>query len=241
LLPRSEGPQAFDAKIDLDGLDLPEHARVYVEAYHKTSYMRFDFGRVGEIRPPDDRVLEDIDAGASALFRVKVVDESGERGQILAEVDGLSPLNGDESAANRLSLLPVETADLGHAVWQLDFSNDRPVLLLNRDIENIALIARGDDHFFSLVYPAVVQRILLHMLSDTDLCDVDGDMDDWRCQWLKFVCQLPGVTEPPEPADDEESDSVRERQMEWIERASAGFCEKYLVRDRFVLAHRSKE
>ena len=54
-----------------------------------------------------------------ALFRVKVVDESGEHGQILAEVDGLSPLNGDEAAANRLSLLPVETADLGHAVWSL--------------------------------------------------------------------------------------------------------------------------
>jgi len=241
LLPRNDGPQAFDAKIDLDGMDLPEHARVYVEAYHKASYMRFDFGRVGEVSTPEDRALRDIDAGASALFRVKVVDESGEHGRILAEVDGLSPLNGDEAAANRLSLLPVQTAELRHAVWQLDFSNDRPVLLLNRSIENVAVIARGDDHFFSLVYPVVVQRILLQILQNPDACDIDGDADDWRCQWLKFVCQLPGVSDPPKPSDDEDDEALRERQMEWIETASAGFCERYQVRERFVRAHRPKE
>jgi hypothetical protein len=240
LLPRNDGPQAFDAKIDLGGLDLPEHANVYVEAYHKASYMRFQFGRVGEIAAPEDRVLRDIDGGASALFRVKVVDESGEHGQILAEVDGLSPLNGDDAAANRLSLLPVVTEDLRQAVWRLNFSNDRPVLVLNRDIENIALIAHGDEHFFSLVYPAVVQRILIEIFQDGDAHDVDGDPDDWHCQWLKFVCQLPGVTEPPKRGEDDD-ESLRERQMIWIEKAAVGFCERYQVRDRYVRAHRPKE
>src|SRR5207244_5929254 len=66
--------------------------------------------------------------------------------------------------SNRLPLLPTMLADLGHAVWQLDFSNDQPVLLLNRSIENIHMIARGDDQFLSLVYPAVVQRVLLQIL-----------------------------------------------------------------------------
>ena len=47
LLPRTDGPLAFDAKIDLDGLELPEHACVCVEAYHKALYMRFNFGKVG--------------------------------------------------------------------------------------------------------------------------------------------------------------------------------------------------
>lgn len=186
-------------------------------------------------------MLRDIDGGASALFRVKVVDESREHGQILAEVDGLSPLNGDEAAANRLSLLPVETEDLGHAVWRLDFSNGRPVLVLNRNIENMAVIARGDDQFFSLVYPAVVQNVLVRILQVEECSDVDGDADDWRCQWLKFVCQLPGVTEPPKPAEDGDEEALREQQMEWIERAATGFCERYQVRDRFVRAHHPRE
>lgn len=240
LLPRNEGPQAFDAKIKLDGLELPEHARVYVEAYHKASYMRFDFGQVGKLRAPADRQLRDIDSGASALFRVKVVDESGEHGRILAEADHLSPLGGDQANANRISLLPVETADLRDAVWQLEFS-DRPVLVLNRAIENISAIAHGDEHFFTLVYPVVVQRVLFQILCIEGDADVDGDPDDWRTQWLKFVCQLPGVTEPPQPSADEEPEQLLGRRLEWIDLAVAGFCERCQIRDRFVRAQGTRE
>jgi hypothetical protein len=236
LVPRGNEPPAFDAKIRLDGLGLPENARVYVEAYHKASYMRFDFGSVGEIRPPDNRHLTDIDAGASALFRVKVIDETGEHGQSLAEADGLSPLDGEQTAANREPLLPVMTEDLGHAVWKLDFEDDRPVLVLNRRIEDIHLIARGDDHFFSLVYPSVVQRILLQILQVEEHYDPDGDADDWRCQWLGFVCQLPGVGPPPKPERDEEVEQLWQRHMEWIDRVTGAFCEQYAIRDRFIRA-----
>jgi hypothetical protein len=221
---RDNEPPAFDAAIRLDGLNLPAAARVYVEAYYHESYMRFDFGRVGDIRPPADRRLTDIDAGASALFRVKVIDESGEHGRILAEADGLSPLDSEEAAANREPLLPVVTADLGHAVWKLDFADDRPVLVLNRLIDNIHMTARGDDAFFALVYPAVVQRILLHILRVEQHYDVDGD--DWRCQWLRFVCQLPGVSPPPKPANDEEFDQMCDRHLEWIDGAVLAFCER---------------
>jgi hypothetical protein len=229
------------ARIDNPGKLSGLESRLYVEAYHKTSYMRFDFGDVGSPRSPADRQLREIDGGASALFRVKVVDESGEHGRILAEADHLSPLDGNQANANRISLLPVETADLRDAVWQLDFSNDRPVLVLNRKIENVSAIAHGDDHFFTLVYPAVVQRILFQILWVDEHYEVDGDTDDWRCQWLKFVCQLPGVNEPPKPASDEERDSIREQCLEWIDRAVAGFCEKLQVRDRFVRAHTPRE
>ena len=226
LIPQGSDPPAFDARIDLDGLNLPDAARVYVEAYHRATYMRFDFGTVGDIRPPDDRRLTDIDAGASALFRVKVIDESGEHGQILAEADGLSPLDGEQTNANRDPLLPVMTEDLGDAIWKLDFDDDRPVLVLNKRIEDIHLIARGDHQFFALVYPAVVHRILLQILQFDGYFDPDGDADDWRCQWLQFVCRLPGVEPPPKPETDEADERTRERQMEWIDRATGAFCER---------------
>jgi hypothetical protein len=63
LVPQPNEPPVFDAAIRLEGLDLPSAARVYVEAYFHASYMRFDFGRVGDIRPPEDRRLTDIDGG----------------------------------------------------------------------------------------------------------------------------------------------------------------------------------
>lgn len=232
LVRRDLEPPAFNAKLNLEGLKLPDGARVYVEAYHKASYMRFDFGCVGEIRPPRDRYLTEIDGGASALFSVKVIDESGTHGRILAEADGLSPLDGEQANANRESILPVMTEDLGHAVWKLEFADDRPVLVLNSRIENIHLIARGDDLFFCLVYPSVVQRVLLQILQVEEYYDLDGEATDWRCQWLKFVCQLPGIGPPPRPERGEEPEQVRERHMEWIDRTSTAFCERNAIRDR---------
>ena len=42
-----DGPRSFDATLRLDGSGLPKDAMVYVEAYHKTDYMRYPFGTVG--------------------------------------------------------------------------------------------------------------------------------------------------------------------------------------------------
>lgn len=52
VLNSDSGPPAFDAKFDLSSVNLPAHARVYVEAYHRASYMRFDFGKISDIHPP---------------------------------------------------------------------------------------------------------------------------------------------------------------------------------------------
>ena len=52
------GSATFDG--DLSGLgncDLPADARVYVETYRQTSWMRFDFGTIEAISPPEDRRL----------------------------------------------------------------------------------------------------------------------------------------------------------------------------------------
>ena len=48
-------PYIFNAIIDLGPLELPADADVYVEAYDTSSYMRFPFGKVAEIRQPAER------------------------------------------------------------------------------------------------------------------------------------------------------------------------------------------
>ena len=50
----SDGMLSFDAKLDLTGYDLPDDARVFVEAYRQTSFMRFPHGTVaGRSRRPN--------------------------------------------------------------------------------------------------------------------------------------------------------------------------------------------
>ena len=225
---------SFDAKFDLSSLKLPGHAKIYVEAYHRASYMRFDFGQISDVRPPKDCRLTDIEGGGTAQFRLKVVDETTEHGCVLAEADGVTPLDGDEASANRNSILPVVIADLDDQVWRVDFDSPdgRPVLELNSKIDGVARIAAGDDQFFALTYPAVLRQVLHRVLRVEKIADVDGPTDDWRVQWLKFSCSLPGIMSPPIP-DDDDDESVEPRQMEWIEDVASSFCMKYQILDRY--------
>src|SRR4051812_26464943 len=72
----------FDAQITgVDALGFPGSAKVFVEAYHQATYMRFDFGTVASIQIPPDRALTQFYDGSPVNFRVKVVDTSTETGR----------------------------------------------------------------------------------------------------------------------------------------------------------------
>ncbi len=229
-----QGPRGFDATFELASLRLPDHARVYVEAYYKSSYMRFPFGQVSDIHAPKDRRLTELDGGATALFRVKVIDESGEHGKVLAEADGICPVSDGDVPSDRTPLLPVVIRDLGFQLWRLEFDEPKPILVLNSLVDELAFLARSDDRFFSLVYPAVVERILVQIVREEKYYDLDGPDDDWRCAWLKFACQG-GIRTPPTPPDENhDDDSFRHDLADWIEEAVEAFCQRYQARERFV-------
>src|SRR5207237_6506565 len=111
-------------------LKLPGQARVFVEAYHRASYMRFDYGLVSDLRAPANRQLSEIERGSTPLFRVKVIDDTSDTGRVRAEADAISPLDADQLDANRTSILPVVKADLGQDIWRVQFetADGRPVL-----------------------------------------------------------------------------------------------------------------
>src|SRR4051794_14315018 len=77
--------------IDLDSLGLPSSAAVSVEAYHRGTAMRFDCGTVGIKRIPDLLTLNELDQAGGVLFRIKVIDQDGQRGKILASADRVRP------------------------------------------------------------------------------------------------------------------------------------------------------
>jgi len=218
------GIRIFNLRLALEDLALPPNARIYLEAYHRAGYRRFELGTVGELKPPADRRLDALPASATPLFRIKVVDRTGSHGRILAALDKIRPEGVDSAPAGGRSLLFVEYDDLGNRIWQLDLNGDWPVLRLNQNAEDIGLAAGSDPRFLSLVYPEVLRQILQRIIHEDQHTDPDCD-DDWPSLWLQFACGLPGIGTPP---PDHKPDQGR-----WIEAAVESFCAHRDTLNRF--------
>jgi len=227
LLRDNKNRRYFNLSLHLEELELPQTAQVYVEAYHRSGYQRYDFGTVGEMRIPADRTLGSITAAVNPLFRVKVVDKTGSHGRILAALDKIRPASEDNRPADSRSLLFVEYDDLGNTVWQLDLEGDWPVLRLNRTVDEISLIASSDNRFLALVYPEVLRQILIRILIEDEHTDPDCD-DDWPSLWLKLAATLPGMAVPFQTS--------RAGRRAWIENAVEAFCANFKLLDKFEQA-----
>jgi hypothetical protein len=206
---------------------VPGSAKLFVEAYERATYMRFDFGTVESISIPPraERLLTEFEGSDAVRFRVKVVD-AGHEGQLLAEADGIFPHTPDEKEKDRLPLLPVRSANLGEEVWAIEFpesSQDRPVLLVNVEVGDRTALVRSPG-FMALAWPGILRQILTHILVIDEHADLDDDAD-WHCLWLRFGRNLlPSNANPPDKADDA---------GDWIEEVVSAFCGKYKLMSRF--------
>lgn len=213
-----DGVLVFDPRLSFDGVAVPPSARVFIEAYYRTSFMRFDCGSVGAFAPPADRRLTDIEGTGVVRFRVKLVD--GHR--ILAVADDIVVSEERRETSGRMPLLPVNfTGDLGQQAWRIAFEPNGPVLELNNRIDAIRDLARGDAAFFALVYPAAVRQVLAQILL-VDGHDAHQDGDEWWSLWLRWAERYAS----PLPRDAEEAPF-------WIEEVVAAFCERQKTVDRW--------
>jgi hypothetical protein len=227
LLRNEDGKKFFNVWLNLDDIELPTEAHVYLEAYHRSGYQRYDFGTVGERSIPADRSLSNFSESAMPLFRVKVVDKNASHGRILAALDKVRAENIDNSPADSQSLLFIEYDDLGNKVWQLDLDGDWPVLKLNQHVDEISLVASSDNRFLSLVYPEVFRQILKRIIIEDQHTDPHCD-DDWPSLWLQLACTLPGMCIPPQVS--------RPEQNLWIEKAVESFCRNFNLLEKFNLS-----
>jgi hypothetical protein len=223
------GPASFDASFDLKGLNLPQKAKIYVEAYRRSFFQRFVFGTIENLKPPLDRYLGDLDARALVMFRIKIVDAAG-KGRILAVADKIMPRRLDEEPMDRLCLLPVDFVDLGQSIWRLDLAGDWPNLLLNSRIDETREIARSNVSFLSLVYPEVVRQVLHKIVVDEDHTDPESDPDDWMSLWLNFTYKLLKVGYLPPSG---ESEPIRQEKLKWVEEAVEAFCSENQMLNKF--------
>jgi hypothetical protein len=214
----------FDAVVRCDGLHLPASARVFVEAYHKSDWMRFDYGTVADPTIPRDRRLTSFYRGARVLFRVKVVSAGKDSGKILAEADRIQPV-GPDSDRESDPLLPVRVVDgMEEQIWRVAWDNG-PILELNRREPEIKRLIVSDARFRWLILPHVLRTVLLRVLADESDADDDPLGDGIEKRWMEFALSLHPLP-PPRPGD-------RDPELvgNWVDDVVAAFCRRHRVLD----------
>jgi len=201
------------ASLGLDGLEVPGDSKVAIEAYYRTSSMRFDCGTVNNLAVPERMLLSDIDKGGAVRFRVLVIAADG-TGRILAAADGLRPsVTGD--GVDRQALLPMRETDIGNELWKIEVDyRTGPVLLVNNRVSGLAAEIRTIPLLQGLILPHAF-RAILHNLNPSGESDDD---DLWGDNWRRFLAELGLATEAEDP-DDQDSVDV------WIETAVRAFSD----------------
>jgi hypothetical protein len=220
----------FKAKIDLEGLDLPPDAQVYIEPNFKGVYQRFNFGTVKDFKEPENTRLNELPETELAYFDISIVDEKSKVGLLLAKAKGVA-VSTDGLPNDRIPLLPVVPVDLKNQFWKLSFdtSDDgRPLLEINRNIPDVFEMARNDIKFISLIYPTAFRGVLLRLLEEGDF---DADDDSWIFQWNKFISSVLGIKNRPEM---DSEGSISAEQEAWVDECVNEYCKKFKLFEKFT-------
>ena len=201
------------ASIRLDGLELPREAPVAIEAYYRSSSMRFACGTVAEVLVPARMELTDIDRGGAIRFRVLVIAADGS-GQILASAEGLRPAQRGDGP-DRQSLLPLRETDLGSELWKIEVDErNGPTLSVNNRVPGLAAEIRSSPLLQGAILPHAFRLILQKLPS---VGEDEGD-ELWGKDWRKFLEELGIMVE----AEDRDDPDLLD---DWVESAVAAFCE----------------
>lgn len=213
-------PLRAEASLDLSQYRFPPAALLSIEAYHRSSGMRFDCGTVGNQNIPPVLVLDQVEQTGSVLFRVKVTDAEGEVGRLLGSAERIQPLSEDEDK-HRRALFPVLYRSLGDQVWKVEINpDDRPKLILNRDVPDIRHRLKADPFMKGMLFPPafrIVAEALAREPDDDD--EEDAESPTWQAEWLKFCQERLGIAEPL-------PSSVEDRHR-WVEDAVDRFATEY--------------
>lgn len=214
-------PRSFTAQINIpENLRLDRNARVYLEPYVRSSSMRFDFGTVGRITHPPETILSELDAGSDVLFRLRVVDESGHIGRILAAANEIRPKNEADESAGRRSLLPLEFTNLGEELWKVSLSGAAlPILQINNRVPGLREKLLDDAVLQGSVYPHALRTVLKYIVYD----DPGDEELSWIEDWKAFTEELRGEEWPVDldPQDD------KERVEDFIDQIVERYCEHF--------------
>ncbi len=201
---------------------MPNDARVFVEAYRRFQWNRYDFGTVGSLGARENLDLGDLSYSESLSFRIFAKESNG---RILAlaenikatEEEGITPL------------LPVELDDIGQVLWQLEFTdaNGGPVLILNENVPDILSMATNDEQFILSVYPEIMRKVLARIIYVEENAKRIYDLPEgWQGDWIKLAKTIQPEKEPPEVIDPGDHDYRQGEVEDWLDEVREEFASK---------------
>ncbi len=209
-------PLKAKASLALEDLGFPGNAAVSIEAYHRSSGMRFECGTVESLSVPPVLVLDQVDRSGSVLFRVKVVDHDNEQGKILGSAERIQPKSNEDTDGRR-RLFPILFRDLVDEVWKVEVNpGDRPVLVINTRMPGFSHKLQQNPLLQGLLLPAAFRIVLEKLMSDPDGGE-DDDAPGWKEEWLQFCETALGMS--PDILQLEEDDKA-----DWVEECVRKFC-----------------
>jgi hypothetical protein len=211
--------KSISVNINLNEIKYSGDTKIYLDAYHKTDRKRFDFGKINERVIPEDLTIDELSYTDNLMFRLLLIDESGERGKIIAHADRI---RADENA-DKKPILPVRFDDLGQQVWKLEFMGDEggPILCVNSNIPAVENLVKSDSVFFMFVFPAAIREILTHMIFIDKVENQEEPSVVWHSDWLKYSkIVLPNETIPNLEPEEREDDII----ISWIDQVVEEFC-----------------
>ena len=225
LLPlRPDEPLRAVATVRLDGLGFADGASVILEAYQRSSAMRFDLGTVAAHSVPDPVILHELDPGAVPLFRLKVVENDGQKGRLIGAAERLRP-DSDDTPDGRESLFPVRFVELHDEVWKLQIDAAGPCLLLNYRIPALKAKIVNDPLIAGILLPAALRGVLESIAADA--LETDDDEAAWKEKWLRYCREELGLAEDPGTLS-------AEQREDWINDGVRTFCKsaKFMTKIR---------
>lgn len=232
-LSQVNGSWVFDAEIHLSEYHFARTAEIWFEAYRQNLWMQWAWGTIATPIVPLDRKLSEFDDPTGVLFRVRVVHPPGpEHHKIIGEADGIPFVKAGEADDRRRHLLNPIPDNLEHELWRLDFSDDSPRFLVNKDAKPSWEAMARLPQFLALVYPEVTRRILMRILLDSDQWSEDDDEEGWKKDWIQFAKMISG--QGPVPAGKQERE-------DWIQDAVAALARKHQLRTAWDLSCEDEE
>lgn len=212
----------FRVDLDLKDLNLPEDGKVFVEAYRRFQWNRYDFGTIGDFGAREELDLGELAYSESLSFRVLVKDDEG---MILAIANDVSPKEEEVVTP----LLPVETDDIGQEIWNIEYmgTNGGPILVLNEKIPDVLEKARSDFQLILSVYPEVMRRVLSRIIySEQDAETIDDLSEGWHQDWINLAKTLHPEGDPPKIIDPSDRDFRPVKAENWLDGVRKEFAAK---------------
>ena len=186
-----------------------------------TEYLRF--GTIANLEQPKH---PEHDAFRAPSCQLRVVSNAQETlGLVLGSSNSwtlqIQPDENDNASGEGILLFQPD--NIAPRTWKLDIRDDEhPVLYVDEQIPEPTDWARRDPTFRSVAMPAVVERVMHHLLANVDNMDYD-----WAKEWLKWAGALLPNQNPPIGSEQAERDL-------WIGRLVDEFCRQNRFHDSLL-------